>query len=195
MSYPITGRLLPLYLRSRRAGWIAPVVLAIAGVRRVLVPWTSDTGPFAVMMSLLLVGAAASVVATGLVSPFGDTERSAGGPLPALRITQMLGTALLAAAGLAVAAATGGLAVAASLRDFTGLLGIALLTGVVLGAHRCWTLPLAFAMICSGEVDLGQHPTWAWPTLPASNLNTIGIASALLILGATMVTLNGLPDR
>lgn len=191
----LESRLLLLHLRSRRAGWIVVAVLAVTAVRRIVVPWTAGTGPFDMLVSLLLVGAAASMIATGLASPFGDTERSAGGRLPTLRGAQLLGTALLAAAGFTVAAATGGLPVTDYLRDTAGFLGIALLTGAVLGAQRCWSLPVAFAVVCSGEVDLHEYPAWAWPILPAGDLAATGIAVTLLVLGATVVTVAGLPDR
>jgi hypothetical protein len=184
-----------LYLRSRRVGWIALLVVVAAALRRFLVPWSADPGPFTTTVSLTAVAATAAVIATGLASPCAEVERSAATLLPRLRGAQLLGTSALAAAGFTVAAASGGLSVGEYLRNLAGFIGIALLTGLVLGAHRSWTLPLGYVMLCAGEVDLGQYPLWAFPVLPAGNAAATGTAVALLAVGAVTVSVTGLPDR
>jgi hypothetical protein len=191
----VTVPLLALYLRGRRVGWAALLVVIAAELRRAVVPWTHTTGPFTTTVSLLLIAAAATVVAAGLTGPFGEAERSAGGLLAPLRLTQLTGTGALAAAAFAVAAATGNLSVAECLRDLAGFLGIALLAGAVLGGQRCWIPPVAYVLLCAGEQDLEQYPLWTWPILPTGNDSATLVALALLAAGAATATVAGLPDR
>jgi hypothetical protein len=195
MTHTMPGTLLSLHLRSHRAGWVTLLALAAAVLRRILGPWTSGSGPFDTMLSLMFVAAAGTLITAGMATPFGDAERSASGLLPLLRLSQLAGTSLVAAVGFALAAGTGGLSTAGNLRDLGGFIGIALLTGVAVGAGRCWVAPLGYVVLCAGEVDLGQHALWAWPTLPITDPQATIVAGILLILGAVVVSAGGLPDR
>lgn len=191
----MTTAVLVRYLRGRRAGWGALLVVAAAVLRRSLVPWSTAPGPFTTMVSLLTVAVAAAAIATGLASPFGEVERSAATLLPRLRATQLLGASALAAAGFALAAASGGLSVVACLRDLAGFIGIALLAGIVLGAHRCWTVPLGYVLVCAGEVDLSEYPLWTFPTRPAGDAAAAVAAVVLLAVGAGAASVAGPRDR
>jgi hypothetical protein len=187
----MTIRLLTLYLRGRRVGAVVAVVCASVVLRGILAPWTSDGGPFAVLLSFAVTIVAATAVAGGLAGPFGEVERPAGGLLPALRGSQLVGTSLIAGVGCAVAVAVRDQSVAGSLRDLAGFVGIALLTGLVFGADRCWSVPLGFALVCAGEVDLHQYPVWAWPVRPVTDTASVVIAALLLVLGVVLTVRSG----
>ncbi len=170
----MTLRLIGLYASSRRVGWALAGIVMVAMLRWVVRTYTSSGGQSAVLLELMPVTAAATVIAAGLVSPFGAVERSAGTLLPALRTGQVLGTTLVAAAGFAI---TG------SVRDLVGFVGIALVTARLLGARRCWIFPLGYALLCAGEVELNEYPAWAWAIQPADSLWAFVIACLLLAAG------------
>ena len=192
----MTIRLLTLYLRSRRIGRVAAVVVGSAVTWGVLLPWASGVGPFAMLLRLVIAVAAATGIAGGLAGPFGETETSAGTRFPALRASQIAGTALLAGAAFAVVTAIRQGSVVITVRDLAGLIGLALLTGAVIGASRSWSVPLGYALLCSGEVDLNQHPFWAWPLQPAADSPAMTLAVGVLATGAVLATrLAVLPDE
>jgi hypothetical protein len=183
-------RLCTLYLRSRRIGRVVAVVLGSAVVWGLLLPWASGVGPFAMLLRLTIAVAAATGMAAGMAGPFGETETSAGTRFATLRAGQIAGTALLAGAGFAAAAAARHASVLVSVRDLGGVLGLALLTGAVLGAVRAWSVPLAYALLCAGEVDLGQHPFWAWPLHPATDSFALALAAVVFLVGAGLAVLS-----
>jgi hypothetical protein len=177
----MTTRLFGLYARSRRIGPVLGLIVAAAVLRWGMRPWLTGGGTFAVLLELVLATIAATVVAAGLTGPFGLVERSAGSRLPMLRGGQLAATIAVAAAGCAVTTS-----VAQSLRDLAGFVGIALVMGGVFGAQRCWALCLGYALVCAGEVDLGQHPAWAWPVRPAGDVGSLVAATVLLAAGVTV---------
>ncbi len=189
----MTARLIGLYARSRRGGWLCGVIVVAAVARWVVRTWVSGPSPFAMLLWLMLVTVAATVVAGGLAGPFGQVELSAGNRLPSLRIGQVVGTVVLAAAGFAVAVAIAGSPVVESIRDLAGFIGIALLTGRLVGAHRCWTVPIGYALVCAGEIDLGEQPAWAWPIQPAGDVWALVTAGVLLVAGV-VVAARPVPD-
>jgi hypothetical protein len=184
----MTIRLLTLYLRSRRIGRVVAVVVGSALAWAVLLPWASGVGPFALLLRLVIAIAAATGIAGGLAGPFGETEVSAGTRFPALRAGQIAGTALLAGVGFAAAAAIRHTSVVVTVRDLAGVVGLALLTGAAVGALWSWSLPVGYALLCAGEVDLNQQPFWAWPLQPAADSFALALAAVVLVAGVVLAT-------
>jgi len=176
----MTTRLIGLYGRTRRVGWCLALIGVTAGFRWIVRIPATGPGVFATLLRLLLLIAAATVVAGGLAGPFGLVERSAGTRLPWLRCGQVVATTLLAAGGFALSGT--------SMRDLAGFVGLTLLTGALLGPARCWTVPLGYALVCAGEVDLGEQPWWAWPIRAAGDMGALAMAVVLLLAGVVAAT-------
>lgn len=177
----MTTRLFGLYARSRRIGLVLGLIVAAAVLRWAVRSWLTGGGTFAVLLELVLATIAATVVAAGLAGQFGLVERSAGSRLPMLRGGQLAATITVAAAGFAMTTSA-----AQGVRDLAGFVGIALLAGGVFGARRCWAPCLGYALVCAGEVDLGEHPAWAWPLRPAGDVGSLVVAVALLAVGVAV---------
>jgi len=189
--------LIGLHLRTRQTARAVVALAATAAAVRASQHWTSGSGLFSQVVLLLLAAAAATAVATGAHNPFGEVERTASSPLPALRVTHLLtltGTAL-AATAVAALITTYGVSGAAMLRNLAGFTGIALLTAGLLGAHLAWTVPLGYVLYCGGELDLHVGNLWTWPTRPGSDRAALAIALTLLAAGVALVSLTGARDR
>jgi hypothetical protein len=188
----LTPRLLSLHLRSRRVPPALALIAAIAATLRGVQPWTEGTGEFAVMLPLALAVAAAAVIAASTQGPFGEPERATY-PLPWLRLAQVV-TVLLTAAGLLGIARLGHDPLAA-IRNLAGFTGLALLTATLISAPLSWITPLAYAIYCSGPVDIGAVNLWSWPALPSGNHAATLIAASLLVAGVACLTRSGTRDR
>jgi hypothetical protein len=180
----VPSRLLRLHLLSRRAPLALILITAIAAILRGAQPWTEGPGEFAGMLPLVLAVAAAAVVATSTVSPFGEPERATY-PLRWLRLIHIM-TLLLAAAGLLGLARLGHDPLSA-IRNLAGFTGMALLTAAVISAPLSWITSLAYAIYCGGPMDIRQVTLWSWPALPSSNHTAT--LFALLLLGAGVITI------
>ncbi|WP_405658002.1 hypothetical protein [Streptomyces sp. NBC_00079] len=194
---PPPPRLIRLHLRSRQAG-AATLLLGITALALgASHPWTATNGVFAQTLLLLLATAAASVTAASTRTPFGETEHTASAPLSLIRLAHLAVLLPAAAALLTLALATGTFAVstAALLRNFAGLAGIALLTAALLGPHLCWTLPIAYVVICGNTLDAQITSLWTWPNLPTTDHPATVIAITLLAAGTTAVALTGPRDH
>lgn len=137
--------------------------------------------------------ATASVTAASTRTPFSEGARTASASLPLLRLTHMTALLTAAAALFATALTTGTHTIGAStmLRNLAGNRRLALLTAVLLGPHLCWTLPVAYVVVCGNTLDAKSSSLWTLPNLPASDHTTILIAAALLVAGLVAVTLVG----
>jgi hypothetical protein len=189
---PASGRLLWLYLLSRRTPLALILVIAVAAVLRAVQPWTEGSGEFAAMLPLVLAVAVAAVIAASTRSPFGEPEHATY-PLPWLRLIQVTAL-LLAAAGLLGLARLGHDPLSA-VRNLGGFTGLALITAAVIGAPLAWITPLAYAIYCGGPLDIQAVTLWSWPALPASNRTAALIALLLLGAGITFITRAGAHDH
>ena len=183
------ARLLRLHLDSRRTRLAVALLIATAIALRACSRWTHGTGTLSQLLPIIIACAAAAVIAAGTRSPFGEPER-ASRPLPRLRLLHILTTLVVATCALATMTDDP----AAMIRNLAGLTGLTLLTAALTGAPLAWTAPLAYVLICAGEIDLHQAPLWAWPTLPATSTPAALLAAAILLAGLTVATLHGPRD-
>ena len=188
---PLPPRLVWLHLRSRRAPLATALIIAIAAVLRLTQPWAVGPGPFAGTLPLALAAGAAAIIAASTQSPFADPEHATW-PAPRLRLIQTAAF-VLAAAGLLGLARLGHDPLAA-IRNLAGFTGMALITTTVISAPLSWITPLAYALYCSGEIDIQAVNLWSWPALPSRNHTALLIALLLLGAGVTAITRFGPRD-
>lgn len=181
-------RLVWLHLRSRRVPLGLTLIIAIAAVLRLMQPWATAQGVFARTLPLVLAVGAAAVIAAGTQGPFADPERATW-PVRWLRLIQVVAFVLAAAALLGLARL--GHDPVAAIRNVAGFTGMALITATVIGAPLSWVTPLAYALYCSGPIDVHAVSLWSWPALPASGNAAILIALVLLTAGVIVVTCGG----
>lgn len=218
--FGVPARALGLFLRSRQA-WQAPVgfvlaaVLATAFVRRYDDQWLAQAT--ALTLAPLL---AACLIGAGAGSPFGEPERTAALPLPALRVSHLTGLVLLAAACLLAAnglfvwfeapveaperwLATSAAEVSWTLvRNVLAFAGLALIGSRLLGAGLAWVAPLGVGLLSLVVLMLAMpvdgeplvRPLWAVPVQPAGHGGALMAAGALLIVGLVAVALSGAND-
>jgi hypothetical protein len=193
MTIPPPARLVRLHLDSRRTRGALVSLAGIALVLRAGAPVATDAGLFSQLTLMLITVAAAAVIAASTDSPFGEGERAAGSPLPALRLIHLAVLTATATATVAIAGSTGsyGVGTAAIVRNLAGLTGVALLAAALVGAHLAWTAPLGYVMFCGGELDLQVSNLWTWPTRPAGDHAATAVAVALLIAGIAVVAVKG----
>jgi hypothetical protein len=215
--FGIPARAVGLFLRSRQ-GWQAPVgfVLTVAlatwCARRYDDQWLAQATALtlAPLLMACLIGAVAG-------SPFGEPERIAALPVPALRLGHLAGLILIAAGSLLVAnaaftwfeppveevavwVATSELEVAQALgRNLLLFAGVALLGARLLGAGLAWVGPLAYGMLSlvvlmlapvdeTGELIV---PAWAVPVQPGADGIALLAAVGLLLVGLATVAPSG----
>ena len=196
-------RLASLYLRSRLTGPAAAILLAVGALAWGLVRLAKGE-PMAVYLALALMPlAAAVVVGASARSPFGDIERTASYPLPAMRLGHLAGLLLLGALSLALAGAdwrweAPGWVLA---RNLLGYAGLAFLGARVLGVGLSWVPPLAYGVLSVaigviGQTDDGEtaFARWAWPLHPAAHRPSALLALSLLAAGIALVALLGARD-
>jgi hypothetical protein len=180
-----------------------------------------DDQPFAQAAALTLAPLLmACLVGAAAASPFGEPERTAALPLPALRLGHLVGLVLLAVACLFLAnaaftwfeppveelskwMATSELEVAQVLgRNLLVFTGVALLGARLLGAGLAWIGPLGYGMLSlvvlmlarandAGELVL---PAWAVPVLPGGEGAAFLAAVVLVVIGLASVARSGASD-
>lgn len=178
-------RLLLLYLRARRTGVALAALLCSAALTWTLLGCTSDPR-LTTLIVIILPLAPAAIVGVALRSPFGEAERTAGSPLPALRCGHLVGLLLVAGLALAAAnrAATGPDVDWLLVRNAAGYSGLALLGGRVAGAAHSWLAPLGYGLVAAVApgTSLPHAGAWRWPGQPPDE-GAATIAATLLIVG------------
>lgn len=187
-----------LYLRTRRVG--GALAAACGGLAAAWV-WQSVTtdgpraDPSAVVLTVILLVCATTGT---LVPPDADLERTA-----ALRWAWWRAVHLLLAAGIVIAlvAATlltrvrfGPLDVV--VRDTAGLLGLAALAAVTLGARLAWLPPLGWGLLAVAVrfVDpggTGRRPVLEWPVQAGNDVPAALTATALAVIGTVAYAARG----
>jgi hypothetical protein len=191
-----------LFLRSRRAGWTALYLAAIAvftaalrfALRRGDEDYLASSDGSPVTLALVFVPlAAALVIGVGAHGPFGEVERTGSRPLPPLRLGHLVGLLLWAAAALALLALTWEGGAQTFLRNLAGLTGIALIAAPLTGARLSWVLPFSYGILAywTGTVASGEPRLWAWPMRPEDDGWAMAIAIMLLAAGLTIAALFG----
>ncbi len=199
-------RLFSLYLRSRRAGFAAVSLIAVAVFGWIGADWMLQLPQFggasgyalipAILLMPILSGCA---IALTTPSPFGETERAVSRSLPALRLLHLGGLLLWAALTLAVVARhwahpASELMLARNLAGFTGL---ALLGAWLLGGRLSWVIPIAYGGVVTltGRDAPNQFAWWAWSIRPGDDALAAFLAMAALVVGLAAVSLMGPRER
>ena len=188
-------RLAWLHLRSRR---VPAAVLALAACGGLLHSalhwhWAFTSGPYAQQVPMIIAAGAASVITVTAHTPFGETERATGRPLPRLRLLAALGLTGLAILALQLGAAgetlTGGIAVLA--RNVIGFTGLGLACSLVTGGLLAWTLPLAYMTFCQYALLQSWTAPSTWPVRPPADHGAWICASAVFAAGLLLFTIRG----
>ena len=204
------ARLAILYLRSRRVGWAALTVVALAAVSWAGTAWLISRPEFevdnsGVLKPLLVLAtlAAACIVGAGSGSPFGDAERTGARSLQPLRFGHLAGLLLCAAVLLAVVLLSFDLRgsvwanpLYALLRNLVGLSGMTLLAARLLGARLSWALPLFFVMAAylGARQPDDTYAVWAWQMQPGRDGISWVFAAFLISIGLAVVCRYGARD-
>jgi hypothetical protein len=157
--------------------------------------WHAVTTGDALTVTLLATmppPATAVLVALALHSPFGELERTASAPLPALRLLHVSGLLLVATVALILATRSGASDGWTLARNVAGLAGLALLAASVAGSVIAWAVPLAYGALV---VLAGASVPWAWPLWPIDDRSALTVAIALLLLGLIASGRNGLHEE
>jgi hypothetical protein len=206
-----TPRALILYGRSR--GLLVSLLSAI-GVCA-LFWWLQAWGERSDIRQAVLVQAIpaliASIIGVSVWSPFGEPERTGARSLPRIRAVHL---AVLVVPALIIAALLVAVwkplspdadLVVVVARNIIGLAGVALILGRMTDARLTWVGPLmwtAFALIGTmliplngGEgFELWRAPWWAWIAQSDASRSAWVIASALGLVGATVMCRYGPRD-
>ncbi|WP_377267699.1 hypothetical protein [Peterkaempfera sp. SMS 1(5)a] len=191
-------RLVRLHLISRQIPGAIGLLAGCAVLLRIALHlhWLRGDAAAAQQMLLLIECAAASVVAVAVRSPFGESERAAGGLLPVLR----LGTALLLTAAAVGALAVGAVAERlpggglALVRDVTGLAGTGLIAAAVLGGALAWAGPLACTTLSEIALMQNWQTPWTWAARPPHDTGAWLCAILAFAAGTAVIAARGPRD-
>jgi len=187
-----------LFLRSRRTAVAIATLAGVAAVTWWTLDQSRDASLTAMLLTVMPLGAAA-VIGGGTGSPFGETERTASFPVPALRFEHLGGLLLLAALALTLANQAESAPAAAGIlvRNGAGYAGLALLTARLTGAGLAWLLPVGYGMaVWSAKLaEVPAHRWWMWPAEDATDGSAWVSALLLLALGLAAIAVWGARDE
>lgn len=181
-----------LFLRSRQTGKSIMLLVVVAAGAWL---WHTLTTGDALTVALLRVApplAAAVLVALALHSPFGELERTASAPLPALRLIHILGLLLLAALALTLATRSPAGIDWTSARNVAVFAGLALPAAATAGSVIAWAVPLAYGALV---VLAGAGVAWAWPLRPIQDHVALAVALGMLSIGLLIGSCRGLREE
>jgi len=193
-GYRLAGlRLARLYAASRRAATCLLVLAACAIALRTALHWLPRTGVYAEQIPLTIEAGAAAVIGVTTGSPFGDPERATGRWLPYLRLAAALAIAGAAFGALAAGSASQHLdgGTLGLLRDLAGFIGLAFLTGAVLGGALAWIGPLGYLAITLPALAGHWTTPWLWPARPPHDRGAAICAGLVFAAGLAVVTVRG----
>jgi len=194
----MNGRLMLLYLQSRRTWATIGILAVVAAVTWWGLDRTGDAGLTTFLLTIMPLGAAA-VIGVGAGSPFGEAERTASFSLPALRLGHLGGLLLCAALALAMAnrAAPAAETAWSLVRNGAGYAGLALLGARLLGAGPAWAVPVAYvlAVPIAGLAGVPAERWWMWPAEDATDGSAWVSALLLLALGLAAIAVWGARDE
>lgn len=186
----MSGRLVRLYLQSRRTWTALAILLVVAAVAWWSLDRSRHDGLTTFLLTIMPLGAAA-VIGAGAGSPFGETERTASRRLPILRLGHLGG--LLLCAGLTLAVANRAVPATDTawilVRNGVGYAGLALLGARILGAGPAWVAPSAYGMAVA-VAFLANVPTtrwWMWPAHHAPDGSAWVSGLILLAIGLLVI--------
>jgi len=194
------ARLARLHLVNRRAPAAGAVIATCAAGLRIALIWRWDAYG-ALQLPLVCEALAGAAIAACAASPFGEPERVAGRKLPVLRLASTLllvavAVAALAAAGSGARLSGGTLDV---LRNVTGIAGLGLLCGALLGAGLAWAGPTAFLVAGVYALYTQWHgpavtTPWIWPARPQDDVGAALCAGFVFLSGLAVVMARGARD-
>jgi hypothetical protein len=189
----MAARLARLYLLSRRVPAAMVALGATAVALHLVLHWAPVVGGFAVELPLLATGAAAVVIGAGLRSPFDESERATGVPLPLLRLGNTAAVSAIAYGALAAGAVGARLPSGAVglLRDLTGVVGVTLLAAAFGRGSLAWLATLSYLLLAMSAVTLGWTTPWLWPARPPTDHGAAICATLAFVAGLTAVTVRG----
>jgi len=189
-------RLIALYLRSRLAGRIVALLVAVATLTWLWVWWTGSSAITLTLLPLAMPLAGAALIGASTGSPFGESEATASRSLGPLRIGHLTGLLVVAVVALALAVVPWNVSDGAwtLVRNLAGFTGLALLAARVLGSGLSWAVPLGYAVLSLLAPQSGQIPAWAWSVRGATDRGAAVIATALLLAGLVLVARSGARD-
>ncbi|MDT5035570.1 MAG: hypothetical protein QOE03_755 [Micromonosporaceae bacterium] len=185
-----------LYARSRRLIAAATAVVGaqllgiVLGTRSFRISNYSETAvPWLVFLPLI----SAIIIGTSMRSPLTEFDATARRLLSIWRVAQLGVLSGLSTAGLILLSAglSGPIGEIAAIRNFVGFVGLALLSGFLLGGRLAWVLPLAVAIsaITLGN-PVGNGFPWDWPVRFDGDFDAF--ATALILgFGATPAVIRG----
>jgi hypothetical protein len=186
-------RLVRLYAASRRVATFLLVLAACAVALRVALHWLPRNGAFARQIPLIIEAGIAAVIGVTADSPFGEPERAAGRWLPYLRLAAALALAGAAFGALAAGSASQHLdgGTLGLLRDLAGFIGLAFLTGAVLGGALAWIGPIGYLAITLPTLAGHWTTPWLWPDRPPHDRGAAICAGLVFVAGLAEVTVRG----
>lgn len=198
-------RLLQLYLRSRRAGYAAVLLAAVAAIGWAVRNWMlrlpliEDPTRFTVAPVLFVLPPllAACIVGLSTSRPFGDVEETVSRSLPALRLVHLVLLLVLAGVAFAGTAARGQAATwLVLIRNLLGLTGLALLGAHGVSSSLSWVAPLLYVGLAlfRGALGLNRFAWWAWCFHPWGHWLAPVVALGLLATGLCVVCRHGARD-
>ena len=187
-------RLAYLFLRSRRAGYAAVALAAVAALGWLAAEWplsaSQASGSRLVRVLFYMPLVAAMVIGASTHTPFGELEHTASRSLPALRFGHLAMLLIWSLATLEVLTLGREQPYAWLLlaRNLAGFTGMALLTARITGSHLSWVVPLGYAVLAllTGAEGPAEFTTWVWPLQPPTD--GLALAGALVLLGAGLAT-------
>jgi hypothetical protein len=190
------ARLIRLHAVGRGVpGGLLMLAVCALGLR-IILHWAASGTGGARPLPLLFEALAASVVGMTFRSPFGETERVAGHWLPLLRLGTAIVMTALAFAALAAgsAAAHLDLGYAGLARDLIGLVGIAFIVAVPIGAILSWLGPVAFWLLSLTAIGSGWTTPWVWPDRPPADVGAWVCTIAAFVVGTAGIAIFGARD-
>jgi hypothetical protein len=194
------ARLARLHLVSRRVPAAVAVIAGCAAGLRIALIWHWDAYG-ALQLPLVFETLAATGVAAAVASPFGEPERVAGRQLPVLRLATTVGLIALAVAALAAAGSGAHLSGGTLdvLRNVTGITGLGLVCGAVLGAGLAWAGPTAYLVAGVYALYTQWHgpavtTPWIWAARPQHDLGAVLCAGFVFLAGLALATARGAKD-
>jgi hypothetical protein len=169
------------------------VLAGCAVALRIALHWLPRSGLFAQQIPLIIEAGGAAVIGVTANSPFGEPERAAGRWLPYLRLAAAVALAGTAFGALAAGSASQHLAGGAPglLRDLAGFIGLAFLTGAVLGGALAWIGPLGYLAITLPALAGHWTTPWLWPARPPHDRGAAICAGLVFAAGLAVVTVRG----
>ncbi|MCA2216968.1 hypothetical protein [Jidongwangia harbinensis] len=191
---------LPLYLRSRRVPYAAPV--SVAAVAAVVLPWSAwaESPEVDPSLAVLTVMLALTPLIPTLAGDDDALEKTAALPWPPRRMLHLIGAGTFVAVLLLGARAAGadfgpGWLI---LRNCAGLAGLSGLSVALLGPRLAWAAPVAWSAVqamLAAPGGSGWRQSLLWLMQPVGSVPAAVTALVLLVVGVLAYAARVSPPR